>query len=91
MPGFQPIEGRAEQELVRRTLADLMADAEASGDATLIRDVQCLSRRLGEGGAVEYLQACARKPNALEALGPRDGIEPQVRRLMDLPDESIED
>ena len=29
MPGFQPIEGRAEQELVRRTLADLMADAEA--------------------------------------------------------------
>ena len=28
-PGFQPIEGRAEQELVRRTLADLMADAEA--------------------------------------------------------------
>ena len=30
VPGFQPIEGRAEQELVRRTLADLMADAEAS-------------------------------------------------------------
>ena len=28
VPGFQPIEGRAEQELVRRTLADLMADAE---------------------------------------------------------------
>jgi len=28
VPGFQPVEGRAEQELVRRTLADLMADAE---------------------------------------------------------------
>ena len=62
VPGFQPIEGRAEQELVRRTLADLMADAEAAGDEALIRDVQCLSRRLGEGGAVEYLQACARTP-----------------------------
>ena len=60
VPGFQPIEGRAEQELVRRTLAELMADAEASGDEWLIRDVQCLSRRLGEAGAVEYLQACAR-------------------------------
>ena len=48
MPGFQPIEGRAEQELVRRTLAELMADAEARGDEALIRDVQCLSRRLGE-------------------------------------------
>jgi ATP-dependent helicase/nuclease subunit A len=54
-PGFQPIEGRAEQELVRRTLADLMADAESSGDGGLIRDVQSLSRRLGETGAVEYL------------------------------------
>ena len=39
-PGFQPIEGRAEQELVRRTLADLMADAEGIGDEPLIRDVQ---------------------------------------------------
>src|SRR5690349_10014833 len=53
-PGFQPIEGRAEQELVRRTLADLMANAEAHGDGGLIRDVQCLSRRLGEAGAVDY-------------------------------------
>src|SRR3954469_9003088 len=58
VPGFQPIEGRAEQELVRRTLADLIAGAEADGDVQLIRDVQTLSRRLGEMGAIEYLQAC---------------------------------
>ncbi len=90
-PGFQPIEGRAEQELVRRTLADLMADAEASGDDALIGDVQCLSRRLGEAGAIEYLQACARRPEALAALGPREGIEAQIHRLMDLPAESVED
>ena len=32
-PGFQPIEGRAEQELVRSTLADLLADAEAAATA----------------------------------------------------------
>ena len=90
-PGFQPIEGRAEQELVRRTLADLMADAEAQGLDGLIRDVQTLSRRLGEFGAVEYLQACARGHEALEQLGPRDGIEPKIRELMRLPDESVED
>src|SRR3954469_18123309 len=65
VPGFQPIEGRAEQELVRRTLADLMADAEAHGPEHLIRDVQILSRRLGETGAVEYLQACSRRAKAL--------------------------
>src|SRR6478672_10402303 len=51
-PGFQPIEGRAEQELVRRTLADMMASTEERDDGQLIRDVQCLSRRLGETGAV---------------------------------------
>jgi ATP-dependent helicase/nuclease subunit A len=52
VPGFQPIEGRAEQELVRRTLADLMANAEANGDDALIRDVQQPRRRRGEAGAV---------------------------------------
>ena len=91
VPGFQPIEGRAEQELVRRTLADLMADAEAGGNEGLIRDVQRLSRRLGESGAVEYLQACARQPDALDRLGPPDTIESQILELMDLPAESLED
>ena len=91
VPGFQPIEGRAEQELVRRTLADLLSDAEARGNNALICDVQALSRRLGEANAVEYLQICARKPEALDALGSPDGIEPQIRKLLDLPDESAGD
>jgi ATP-dependent helicase/nuclease subunit A len=76
---------------VRRTLADLMADAEADGDQQLIGDVQCLSRRLGEFGAVEYLQACARRNEALAALGPRDVIEPLIRGIMHLPEGSVED
>jgi ATP-dependent helicase/nuclease subunit A len=90
-PGFQPIEGRAEQEMVRRTLADLMANAEARGDAQLTCDVQRLSRRLGETGAVEYLQECARKAEAMQALGPAETIEPRIRSLLDLPEESVED
>ena len=52
-PGFQPIEGRAEQELARTTLAALLAEAERSGDERLIGDVQCLSLRLGEKGATD--------------------------------------
>jgi ATP-dependent helicase/nuclease subunit A len=90
-PGFQPIEGRAEQEMVRRTLADLMTDAEARNDDQLIRDVQCLSRRLGEGGAVEYLQECARKAEAMAELGPPETISTRIRLLMRLPEESVED
>src|SRR5438309_8312706 len=85
VPGFQPIEGRAEQELVRRTLAQLMTDAEAIGDELLIGDVQSLSRRLGERGAVEYLQACAKEADALAALGAREGVDAKIRELMNLP------
>ena len=90
-PGFQPIEGRAEQELVRRTLADLLADAEARGNAGLISDVQVLSRRLGEVSAVEYLQACARRPEFFSNLGSGEGIEQAIRERMKLPEGSIED
>ena len=62
--------GSAEQELVRRTLADLMADAEAQGDERLIRDVQSLSRRLGEAGAVDYLQALRPQIGSDHVAGP---------------------
>ena len=82
VPGFQPIEGRAEQELVRRTLADLMADAEAQWrhgadprrpDASAAASARC--------GAVEYLQACARKRRSAEPrLGRPTTIEPQDPR-----------
>lgn len=91
VPGFQPIEGRAEQELVRRTLAELMTDAEVAGDGGLIGDVQVLSRRLGENGAIEYLLACARRGAAMDALGPTELIEPKIRKLMDLHEESPQD
>jgi ATP-dependent helicase/nuclease subunit A len=90
-PGFQPIEGRAEQELVRRTLADLLSSAEERADGELIRDVQRLSRRLGETGAVEYLRACARRHEALEAIGTGAAIEPRVRSQIGLPMGSVED
>ncbi|MDQ3078486.1 MAG: UvrD-helicase domain-containing protein, partial [Pseudomonadota bacterium] len=74
-PGFQPIEGRAEAELTRRTLATLLADAEASGNVALITDVQTLSLCLGEGGAQEYLTTCARAEEMIEALGDPAGFE----------------
>jgi ATP-dependent helicase/nuclease subunit A len=90
-PGFQPIEGRAEQELVRRTLADLAVHAEDRGDEQLIADIQCLSLRLGEAGAVDFLKACARRHEALERFGPREAIEPIVRRMMRLPEGSIDE
>jgi len=81
-PGFAPIEGRAEVELIRRTLATLLAGAEASGDEGLIGDVQALSLRLGESGAEQYLRICASAEEAIGSLGDPAGFEAALLRLI---------
>jgi ATP-dependent helicase/nuclease subunit A len=83
-PGFRPIEGRAQAELARRTLATLLADAEASGQRRLIDDVSEISRRLGESGAETYLLDCAQASEAMEALGDAESIEPVLLGLIGL-------
>ncbi len=90
-PGFEPIEGRAEQELARTTLANLLADAESTGNAALIADVQCLSLRLGERDAIAYLKQCARASEDVAALGAPETIETKLRVAMQLPEGGVED
>jgi ATP-dependent helicase/nuclease subunit A len=90
VPGFRPLEGREEQLLARQTLADMLVRAESGGDLPLIRDLQALSHRLGEAGAEGLLMACARAAPALEALGPREGIEARLRRAFGLPAGDVE-
>jgi ATP-dependent helicase/nuclease subunit A len=91
VPGFRPLEGREEQLLARSTLADLLVRAEAGGDLRLIADMQALSHRLGEAGAEAFLRQCARAPEAMEALGAREGIEARLRRAFDLPSGPVEE
>ncbi|MDQ3074874.1 MAG: double-strand break repair helicase AddA [Pseudomonadota bacterium] len=90
-PGFQPIEGRAEAELTRRTLASLLADAEASHDDALIADVQALSLRLGEGGAQEYLTTCARSEEMIDALGDPAGFEATLLQAIGITEANATD
>jgi ATP-dependent helicase/nuclease subunit A len=85
VPGFRPLEGREEQLLARQTLADLLVRAEEAGNASLIRDVQALSHRLGEGAAEGFLKACGRAPAVMEELGAPELIEDRLRRAFDLP------
>jgi ATP-dependent helicase/nuclease subunit A len=89
-PGFRPLDGREEQQLARSALAELLVRAESEGDRGLIADVQALSLRLGEGGAEAFMRACARDPEAMAALGVREGIEARLRRAFDLPAGDIE-
>lgn len=86
-PGFQPLDARGEGELARRVLGELLENAERNGDQPLIRDVQALSERLGEAEAERMLHATARAPDAMAALGSREGIEAKVRRHLDVPAE----
>ncbi|HTU12557.1 MAG TPA: double-strand break repair helicase AddA [Allosphingosinicella sp.] len=90
VPGFRPLEGREEQLLARATLAELLVGAEREGDHGLIRDLQALSLRLGEGGAEAFLRACARAPAGMAALGSREAVEPRLRHLFGLPLGDIE-
>ena len=80
--GLRPIEGRAEAELARTTLAALLEAAESGGDHRLIGDVSALSLRLGEAGAEGYLMACARTHEAMEALGEPADIEGMLLALV---------
>jgi len=89
-PGFEPIEGRAEQELARTTLASLLADAEL-GACQLIADVERLSLRLGEGDTIKYLMRCGQAAKAMEDLGAPESIEPKLRAAMNLPEGSVAD
>ena len=88
VPGFRPLEEREEQALAYATLAEMLVGAERGGDLPLVRDVQALSRRLGEEGAERFLRSCARAPDAMVALG--GGIEAKLRRAMDVPEGDIE-
>lgn len=84
-PGFRPLEEREQKQLARSTLAEMLVEADAGGDAGLVGDVQALSHRLGEGGAEAFLTACARAPEAMAALGPRQGVEARLRHVFGLP------
>ena len=56
----------------------------AAGNERLIGDVQCLSLRLGEEGAVDYLMRCARAPEALAAFGDAaKRSKPSIRAVME--------
>ncbi len=77
--------------LARRTLADLLVDAERGGELGLIDDMQALSLRLGEDATESYLQRCARNADAMGELGSREGIASRVRTALDLPLGDIEE
>ncbi|MBN8807575.1 MAG: double-strand break repair helicase AddA [Sphingomonas sp.] len=90
VPGFRPLEGREESQLAREALAGMLVEAERDGRDGPTRAIGALSKVLGENGAESFLTACARAPDALAALPMGEGVQPFVRRALDLPNGDIE-
>ncbi|WP_411269189.1 double-strand break repair helicase AddA [Sphingobium sp. SCG-1] len=89
IPGFRPLEAREQAQLARQALADMVLEAEATGDTMLIDAMQALSLRLGEGAAEAFLMRCARRFDVMAALpsNVRDWLFTQL----DLPPGDVED
>ena len=88
-PGFRPLEAREEALLQRRALAELLVAERASGRTRTIEAIGALSVRMGEDGALPFLIACARRPDAMRALPMGEGVAPLVRRGLGLPQGDI--
>ncbi|MDB5680760.1 MAG: double-strand break repair helicase AddA [Sphingomonas bacterium] len=90
VPGFRPLEAREEAQLAHEALAGMLVDAEREGRAGPTAAIGALSKALGEGGAEGFLQACAKAPDALAALPMGEGVQPYIRRALELPIGDIE-
>ncbi len=83
LPGFEPIEGRAQEDLLSDTLQDMLGNAEKNGLGWLHENVQNLSLDLGESGAVNFLTQCAHQAKTLiDVLPGGQGMMVAVRRLV---------
>ena len=70
IPGFRALEEREQRALARRTLADLVLEAEAASDDVLISALQAMALRMGEEKAEAYLMRCGAAHDALAVLDP---------------------
>ncbi|TGX49687.1 double-strand break repair helicase AddA [Sphingomonas gei] len=87
VPGFRPLDQREEAVLAREALAEMLVDAGREGRTALIDSVGALSLRLGEGKAEAFLKICASNAEAMAGLP--SGIQPFLRRAMNLPSGDI--
>ena len=81
VPGFKPIEGREQQELLREALVNLVLEAEARGDTKMVNDLQELSLNMGEDGALRFLHRAAASPDVMTMIPNDAGAVVWARRL----------
>src|SRR5690606_21460268 len=83
VPGFRPLDERAQAALSRTALIGMIEDAERQFDQPLLDAMAMLALRLGEQGTVDYLARCVPAGPALDAL-PED-IAGALLDFLELP------
>lgn len=84
VPGFKPVEGREQRELLDTALANLVLDAEARGDLNIISNLQELSLNMGEEAALRFLHRTAAAPDVMAGIPDDAGAVVWARRLADV-------
>jgi ATP-dependent helicase/nuclease subunit A len=84
VPGFKPIEGREQRELLDGALANLVIDAEDRGDTRLIENLQELSLKMGEEATFKLLHRAAAAPDVMASIPEGAGAVIWARRLADV-------
>ena len=84
VPGFKPVEGREQQELLREALSNLVIEAEQRGDLRIIDNIQELSLNMGEEGALRFLHRTAAVPDVMASMPDDAGAIVYARRLADV-------
>ncbi|WP_095011204.1 double-strand break repair helicase AddA [Tsuneonella mangrovi] len=82
VPGNRPMEDRDRETLAHTVLAELVAEAEARGDASVIEPLAQLSLRFGPDGARAWLMRCAQAHEAW--FGPGSWQPPMRARVSQL-------
>jgi ATP-dependent helicase/nuclease subunit A len=84
LPGFEPIEGRAQDEMLTEALAELVRSADSDGQGWIIDSIQQLSLDMGEASAFSFLKKCALRVSALRDLPDDHGALVFARHLVGL-------
>jgi ATP-dependent helicase/nuclease subunit A len=84
VPGFKPVEGPEQQELLRQALSSMVIAAEVAGDNELIGNLQSLSLTMGEESALKFLHKCAAAPDVMAEIPGGQGASVWARRLAEV-------
>ena len=95
IPGFEPLDDRTKTELQREVLAQIVRDAESTGDMHIAQSLHRLGLEHGEDNAWGFLQRCAGAIETIRQLPEGTGmlrfVRGELKLAHDEPTEEILD